>query len=105
MLIDITIVVTNILNSDKSSSHRTINLYPLKGQNDIWQTKNGYTYLSHDYNLVAWEAKLFDSLSKDDFGMSIRIDLIIARRLNAETKGGQSSQQTLAVSNVLIPAS
>jgi hypothetical protein len=84
MLIDITIAVTNIVNSLKSSPHRTIKLCQLKGQNNI--LKNEYTCLSHDYNLVAWEAKLFDSLSKDDFGMSIRINLIIARKLNPETK-------------------
>ena len=35
-------------------------------------------YLSHNYNLVPWKAKLLDSLSENDFGMTIRIDLIIS---------------------------
>ena len=37
----------------------------------------GETHLGHNHNLVAWEAQLFDGFSENDFGKSIRIDLII----------------------------
>ena len=39
--------------------------------------KSRYTYLSHDHDLVAWQVKLFDSLSENNFGTSIRIYLIM----------------------------
>jgi hypothetical protein len=39
--------------------------------------KSRYTYLSHDHDLVAWKVKLFDSLPENNFGMPIRIHLII----------------------------
>ena len=42
------------------------------------QVTSRYTYLGHDHDLVAWEAKLFDSLSENDFGMTIGIDLTIS---------------------------
>ena len=78
MLIDITFIVTIIGNWSQSSSYRKKYLYQLKGQNSMIQVKSRYTYLSHDHDLVAWQVKLFDSLSENDFGMPIRIHLIIA---------------------------
>ena len=35
------------------------------------------TYFSHDHDLVALKIKLFDSLPEDNFGMPIRIHLIM----------------------------
>jgi hypothetical protein len=49
-----------------------------KGQNDTKQGKSGYIYLGHDHDLVAWEAKLFNSLSENDFGTPVRIRLVIS---------------------------
>ena len=46
---------------------------------DRIQEKIRYTYFSHDHDLVAWQVKLFDSLSENNFGMPIGIHLIIAR--------------------------
>ena len=37
-----------------------------------------YTHLCHDHDPIAWQVKLFDSLSENNFGMPIRIHLIIA---------------------------
>ena len=42
------------------------------------EVKSRYKYLGHDHNLVAWQVKLFDSLSENNFRMSIRIHLMIA---------------------------
>ena len=42
------------------------------------QVKLDTNYLSHDHNLIAWQIKLFDSLSENNFGLPIRIRLIIA---------------------------
>ena len=39
--------------------------------------KMGYTYLSHDHDLVAGQVMLFDSLSEDNFGKPVRIYLIM----------------------------
>jgi hypothetical protein len=39
--------------------------------------KSRYTYLSHDHDLVAGEVMLFDSLSENSFGTTIRIYLVI----------------------------
>ena len=41
------------------------------------QVISRYTYLCHDHDPIAWQVKLFDSLSENNFGMSIRIHLII----------------------------
>ena len=76
ILIDITIFVTSSENFRGSSSYRSKKLYEFK-LTDISQVKSGSTYLGHNHNLVAWEAQLFDGFSENDFGKSIRIDLII----------------------------
>ena len=66
MLIDITFIFTFIYRGKSSSNH----------------TK----YLSHDHNLVAGKVKLFDSLSKNNFGMTIRIHLIMQFRVKIKVK-------------------
>ena len=77
MLIDITFIVTSIYGGI-SSSYRKKYLYQLKGQNNTIQVESRYTYFRHDHDLVAWQLKLLDSLSENNFGMPIRIHLIIA---------------------------
>ena len=64
-----------------------------------------YTYFSYDHDLVAWQVKLFDSFSENNFGMAIGIHLIIASK-NMEIKSRDNfRKRTLAVSKVLIPSS
>ena len=78
MLIYITIIVTSIESHGIFSSYRIKYLYPLKGQNNMISAESRYTYLGHDDDLVARQVKLFDSLSENNFGMPIRIHLVIA---------------------------
>ena len=61
-----------------------------KSQNNVMQMKIGYTYLSHDHDLVPGQVMLFDCLSKNNFGMSVRIYLIKVRRLNLVMKRKQA---------------
>ena len=78
MLINITFIVAIIEKRSKSSSYHSKYLYKLKGQNIMIQVISRYTYLCHDHDPIAWQVKLFDSLSENNFGMPIRIHLIIA---------------------------
>ena len=89
MLIDVIFVAGNW---SKSSSYRIIYLYQLKGQNNEI-VKSKYTYLSHDHDLVAWQVKLLDSLSKNNFGMSIRIHLIIGPQGKDIKSGNKNKKQ------------
>ena len=57
---------------------------------------NGTIYLSHDYDLVLWEAMLFDSFSKNNFRTPIRIDLTIAPKGQQNRSGSkQKAKLTL----------
>ena len=78
MLIDISVAVTSTYSHGISSSYRKKYLYWCKKFKIIWQkVKSRYTYLSHDHDLVAGQVMLFDSLSENNFGMTIRICLVI----------------------------
>ena len=79
MLIDVIFIAASIVNWSKSSSYLKKYLYQLKRQNNnMIQVISRHTHLCHDHDPIAWQVKLFDSLSEDNFGMPIRIHLIIA---------------------------
>ena len=82
MLIDITVFVGSfcVVNSLRSFSDSRINLYQTERENNMikWTLDSDTTHLSHDHDLIARKIKLFDSLSENDFRLSIGIDLTIA---------------------------
>ena len=81
MLIDITVFVGSfcVVNLLISFSDNSINLYQAEHENNMikWTLGSDTTHLSHDHDLVARKIKLFDSLSENDFRLSIGIGLTI----------------------------
>ena len=82
MLIDITVFVGSfcVVNLLISFGDSEIDLYQAERENDMinWTLDSDTAHLSHDHDLIARKIKLFDSLSEDDFRLSIWIDLIDA---------------------------